>query len=128
MKARAALLLLVMAAPLAAADGPKLAGVSDEETEIRSGEIKEFHRGHGDVLFLRDRENKWYRVQLNPGCLDGIGDPRAISVNARDVSGRINKLSQIVVHDGMEANCNIVSIRSSAAPPQVDSKSPVTLD
>lgn len=128
MKAIAALLSAPVAAPLMATDGPSLAGVSDDETEIRSGQIREFHRGHGDVFFMRDRENKWYRVQLNPGCLKGIGDPRAISVNARDVSGRVNKLSQVVVYDGMTAHCNIDSIRRSVAPPQVDSKSPITLD
>ena len=60
---------VLLAAPVAAAEVPKLAGVSDQETRIRSGEIREFHRGNGDVMFVRDRENKWYRVALNKACL-----------------------------------------------------------
>jgi len=118
---------VLLTAPVSAADGPTLAGVSDQETRIRSGEIREFHRGKGDVMFVRDRENKWYRVALNEGCLgnDWAGDK--VAFRARDVSGEINKLTEVrFIEQGR--NCNIDSIRRSVAPPQVDSKSPIKLD
>jgi len=127
MKAVITATVALVAMPLAAANGPALAGVSDEETRIRSGEIQEFHRGNGDVIFVRDRENKWYRVALNAGCLgdDWVGE--RIAFRTRDVSGEINKLTEVrFIEQGR--GCNIDSIRRSVAPPQVDSKSPITLD
>lgn len=129
MKAVLALALasIFAAAPLAAADAPRLAGVSDEETRIRSGMIREFHRGNGDVIFVRDRENKWFRVALNDGCLGNDWAGENIAFRPRDLSGEINKLTEVrFIEQGRR--CNIDSIRRSVAPPQVDSKSPITLD
>lgn len=118
---------VLLAAPVAAAEVPKLAGVSDQETRIRSGEIREFHRGNGDVMFVRDRENKWYRVALNKGCLSSGWSSENIAFRPRDNSGEINQLTEVrFLEHGR--NCNIDSIRRSVAPPQVDSKSPITLD
>jgi hypothetical protein len=117
----------LVAAPLAATQTTTLAGVSDQETRIRSGEIQEFHRGNGDVLFVRDRENKWYRVALNAGCMSSGWSSENIAFRPRDVSGEINLLTEVrFLEHGR--NCNIDSIRRSVAPPQVDSKSPITLD
>ena len=117
----------LLAVPIAAADTPPLAGVADQETRIRSGEIQEFHRGNGDVIFVRDRENKWYRVALNAGCLGNDWAGENIVFRARDVSGEINKLTEVRFPE-QARGCNIDSIRRSVAPPQVDSKSPITLD
>ena len=117
----------LLAAPIAAADTAPLAGVADQETRIRSGEIQEFHRGNGDVIFVRDRENKWYRVALNKGCLGSDWAGENIAFRARDVSGEINKLTEVRFPE-QGRGCNIDSIRRSVAPPQVDSKSPITLD
>jgi hypothetical protein len=69
MKAAIVIAATLATLPLAAAAASPLAGVSDEETRISSGEIREYHRGNGDVMFMRDRENKWFRVEFNPGCL-----------------------------------------------------------
>src|SRR5690606_36991628 len=94
---RTAILLVfgVLAAPLAAANGPVLSGVSPEETRIRSGQIEEFHRGNGDVIFVRDRENKWYRMALNKGCLANDWAGESVAFRARDLSGEINKLTEV---------------------------------
>jgi hypothetical protein len=126
-KAAIVLAAALVAMPLATAAASPLAGVSDEETSIRSGDIREFHRGNGDVMFVRDRENKWYRVALNAGCLgnDWAGDK--VAFRTRDVSGEINTFTEVRFLEQGRA-CNIDSIRRSVAPPQVDSKSPITLD
>jgi len=127
MKAAFILASALIAAPLAAADQLTLAGVSDEETRIRSGKIAEFHRGNGDVIFVRDRENQWFRVGLNKGCLGDDWAGEKIAFRPRDFSGEINKLTEIQFLD-QSRRCNIDSIRRSVAPPQVDSNSPITLD
>lgn len=116
----------MVAAPIAAAGAQSLAGVSDKETKIHSNLI-DFQRGKGDVLFVRDRENKWYRVQTNKGCLAGHSIGRSLTVKFRSVGGNINTKSELYF-DEYGINCRIESIRSSVAPPQVDSKSPITLD
>jgi hypothetical protein len=126
-KAAIVLTAALVAMPLAAAAATPLAGVEDEETRIRSGDVREFHRGNGDVIFVRDRENKWYRVALNEGCLGSDWSGQSVAFRARDVSGEINKLSEVRFLEQGRA-CNIDSIRRSVAPPQVDSKSPITLD
>jgi len=123
------LALLAAAAPLAAAEGvASLAGVSDEETVIHSGRIEQFQRGKGDVVFLRDRENKWYRVALNAGCLKGASEIQTMAFQTDGVSGRIDRMTKVNLYDGGRRLCLIDSIRRSEAPPQVDSKSRVTLD
>ncbi|MXO57963.1 hypothetical protein GRI89_00175 [Altererythrobacter salegens] len=124
MKILLAFATLVLAAPLAA---QPLAGVSDDETVIRAGVIKEFHRGNGDVMFVRDRENNWFRLGLNDGCLRGF-DYISQAYFEADVNGQIDKSSTIKVSNGTLRTCAINSIRKSVAPPQVDSHSPITLD
>ena len=126
MKALLALAAIAAAAPLATASAQSLPGVSDKETRIHSN-LVEFHRGHGDVLFVRDRENKWYRVQTNKGCLAGHPIGESLIVRHRDVGGNINLKSQFYFAE-RGILCDLVSIRASKAPPQVNSKSPVTLD
>ena len=128
MKAATVIAATLATLPLAAAAASPLAGVSDEETRISSGEIREYHRGNGDVMFMRDRENKWFRVEFNPGCLKGTSDPRSMSFSTQDASGRIDQLTRVTVYGAMTRTCLIDSIRRSVAPPQVDSKSPITLD
>ena len=79
-------------------------------------------------MFVRDRENKWFRVAFNAGCLKGTSDPRSMSFSTQDASGRIDQLTRVTVYGAMTRTCLIDSIRRSVAPPQVDSKSPITLD
>lgn len=128
MKTALAISAALLTAPVAAAPVANLAGVSDEETVIRSSQLREFHRGKGDVVFVRDRTNAWYRMQLNEGCLEGPGRFRSMTVDSGAVSDRIDKFSTVTFYDGMRRTCMIDSIRRSVAPPQVDSTSPITLD
>ena len=131
MKAALASAAISLAAPLAAQPAGALPGVANEETTIPSGGITQFHRGKGDVLFVLDRVGHWYRLGLNEGCLSTA--PRIYSL-AFSYSGgiqRIDRFTQVFIRDSggrLGLNCRIDSIRRSEAPPQVDSKSPVTLD
>ncbi|HYD25225.1 MAG TPA: hypothetical protein VEB68_10535 [Croceibacterium sp.] len=126
MKTLIASALALAAAPLAAAAPVSLPGVSDEETTIAGG-VTDYHFGHGDVLFVRDRIDRWYRVQLNEGCLK-TRLPRETAVFAGDaIDNRVDTFTQVIfVRD--QRMCGIDSIRRSAAPPQVDRNSLVTLD
>ena len=127
---RAALILAgaAISAPLAATPGHvSLPGVSDEETAISSGAIKDFHRGHGDVLFVSDRTDRWYRVALNEGCLEGPMQLRRVVFESSAASQRIDRFTKVAFPDDLRS-CSIKSIRRSAPPPQVDADSPVTLD
>lgn len=112
---------------LAAAAPVPLPGVAEEETAIPSGGIREYYRGKGDVLFVRHATDRWYRVELNEGCMDrGLTTDRVV-FDSETPSGRIDRFAE--VHWPVTGvTCSIDSIRRSAAPPQVDSDSPVTLD
>lgn len=131
MEILATLAAALLAAPLAAQPAGSLPGVSDEETAIPSGQITRFHRGNGDVVFVLDRAGHWYRLGLNEGCLKATPNIHSLAF-ANAVSGqRVDRFTNVVIdgHQGsLQLTCRIESIRRSAAPPQVDSKSPVTLD
>ena len=121
--------LVATAAPALADDS--LAGVADTEAGFISGGIEEFHAGKGDVLFVRDRAARWYRVQLNEGCLEPRFRARQIEFENSGMSGHIDRFTRVRLLDSGRywgRNCSIQSIRRSVAPPQVDSKSPITLD
>jgi hypothetical protein len=122
-----AILASLAAAPLAAAQQVPLAGVADEETTIPSGQIRDFQRGNGDVLFVRHQTDRWYRLQLNEGCLGTLRSSDPLVFGGNDPGGKIDRFTR-VVQPAYRVSCHIESIRRSAAPPQVDSDSPVTLD
>lgn len=128
MKFLLALGAAVIAAPLAASPAvTHLPGVSDRETTIAYGEVQQVERGHGDVLFVRDRTNQWYRLGLNQGCLRGpIQFDRVVFDHVSPTSG-IDRFTMVRLPRDLRS-CAIQSIRASAPPPQVDSRSPVTLD
>jgi hypothetical protein len=132
MKKLAPLALLAVAAPLAAANAPQhLAGVSDRETAVPSGGVMDFHRGNGDVLFVSDHAGRWYRLGLNEGCLRQAHRIDSIAFGIKDGIGRVDHFTTLMVRDVNGArgfSCNVNSIRRSEAPPQINSKSPVTLD
>ena len=128
MKAAFALFATLAAAPLAATPAATLLpGVSDEETTIGYGRIADFEQGHGDVLFVLDPAGQWYRLGLNAGCLKGTSPLRHVNFRNAAASNRIDKFTTVDLPDE-NRSCGIRSIRRSAPPPQVDSKSPVTLD
>lgn len=132
MKLLLPLAFLAIATPLAAASAPQhLAGVSDEEVTIPSGGISQYHRGNGDTLFVLDRAGRWYRIGLNEGCLRATPKVDSVAFDADKASGRIDRFTRVRIGEGggnLKLSCQIDSIRRSEAPPQVDSKSPVTLD
>ena len=120
----------LLAAPLAAQPAGPLPGVANEETTIPSGGITQFHRGKGDVLFVLDRVGHWYRLGFNDGCLSESPRIRSLTFG-NSASQRIDRFTKVQI-DGLDGSlslsCRIESIRRSEAPPQVDSKSPVTRD
>ena len=124
------LLPLALAAPVAAGtvSPPHLAGVSDEETTIPSGTIEQFVRGKGDVLFVRDRTAHWYRLTLNAGCLKAAPSIDAVTFDFGGAATQIDRFTRVTLDGPDPRTCAIASIRASVPPPQVDSKSPVTLD
>ena len=130
MKVVLALAAVLAAAPLAATSPPstRLPGISDDETTIPYGQVQQTERGHGDVLFVRDRVNRWYRLQLNQGCLRGqVQLDLIVYRNGGGSSSQIDRFTQVVIPRDMRT-CNVSSIRRSAPPPQVDKHSIVTLD
>jgi hypothetical protein len=104
-----------------------LPGVSDRETTIPYGDVRQSVRGHGDVLFVRDRDNQWYRLQLNAGCTQNVTDVNTLFFRHHGSSQQIDRFTTIGIPEEMRS-CAIQSIRESLAPPQIDSRSPVTLD
>jgi hypothetical protein len=127
-----ALTLTLMVAPVAAADAPQhLAGVSDEETRIPPGGITQYQRGNGDVLVVLDRTGRWYRLGLNEGCLSNSPHIYALTFGYSGAVARIDRFTKVLIRDTggqSQFSCQIDSIRRSEAPPQVNSKSRVTLD
>ena len=112
---------------LAAAAPATLPGVADEETRIPSGEILDYHAGKGDVIFVRHRTDRWYRVALNEGCMDtGLSTDRLV-FDSNVSGGQIDRFTR-VYRPATGVSCSIKSIRRSAPPPLVDSDSPVPLD
>ena len=121
-----AMLSLAAATAPVAADAP-LPGVSDKETTIYPSRIAQVVKGKGDVLFVRDQTLHWYRVALNKGCLSEYRSSREIALKPSNGSDRLDRFAT-VEFPGLGYNCTIQSIRASEAPPQVDSKSRVTLE
>ena len=121
----------LLAAPLAAHSTGPLPGVANEETSIPSGGITQYHRGKGDVLFVLDRAGRWYRLGLNEGCLSTTPRIDSLAFGNALASDRVDRFTSVLIDpDGgaLHVNCRIDSIRRSEAPPQVNSRSPVTLD
>jgi hypothetical protein len=129
MKFLLALGTALIAAPLAANPAvTPLPGVADQETTIPYGAVQQVERGHGDVLFVRDRTNQWYRLGLNRGCLRNTTvQLDQVIFDHRSPTTGIDRFTTIELPRDL-TSCAIDSIRRSAAPPQVDSHSPVTLD
>ena len=118
----------LLAAPLLASPYLQhLPGVSDRETVIPYGDIRQSVRGHGDVLFVRDRDNQWYRLKLTAGCTTNVTDVNTLFFNHHGASQQVDRFTTISIPEEART-CAIESIRASLAPPTVNSRSPVTLD
>jgi len=128
MKAIFALGSALIAAPLLASPSvPQLPGVSDRETIIPYGYVDQSLLGHGDVLFVKDRTNQWYRLQLNAGCMGTTTDVNRLVFNHHGANQEIDRFTTIAVPEEVRT-CGIESIRASLPPQKIDSRSPVTGD
>jgi len=128
MKAIFALGPALIAAPLLASPVmPQLPGVSDHETVIPYGDVNQSLLGHQDVLFVKDRANNWYRLQLNPGCMGLTTDVNRLIFNHHGANQEIDRFTTISVPEEIRT-CAIESIRGSLPPQKMDSRSPVTGD
>lgn len=128
MKAIVAVGAALAAAPLIASPPVKsLPGVSDKQTTIPYGEIRQSVRGHGDVFFVRDRANQWYRIQLNEGCARGTSAATGFVFRHHGPGRQIDRFTTVAIGGEMRT-CTIQSIRKSQPPQQIDPKSPVTLE
>jgi len=128
MKAILALGSALIAVPLLASPVvPELPGVSDRETVIPYGDVDQSFLGHGDVLFVKDRANHWYRLQLNPGCVGTTTDVNRLVFNHHGANQEIDRFTTIAAPEEVRT-CAIESIRASLPPQKVDSRSPVTGD
>ena len=131
MTIRLAFAAILVATPAAAQSTASLPGVADQETTIPSGSISQYHRGNGDVLFVLDRTGRWYRVGLNEGCLSSSPRIHSLAFQHRGGSQRVDRFTTVLIDPvggAFRTTCAIDSIRRSEAPPQINSKSPVTLD
>ena len=117
----------LVAAPLLASPYiQRLPGVSDVETVIPYGDVSQSVLGRGDVLFVKDRANRWYRLQLNPACLGWTTDANQL-IFRHGASPEIDRFTTIWVPEEART-CAIESIRGSLPPQKIDSRSPVTGD
>ena len=118
----------LIAAPLfAKAHVKPLAGVSDKETTIPNRDVRQSLRGHGDVFYVRDRSNHWYRLQLNEGCARGTSDTNGLVFRHHGSSQQIDRFTTVII-SGEGRSCAITSIRASRPPKAIDSNSPVTME
>jgi hypothetical protein len=118
----------LVAAPLLASPVfVHLPGVSDRETVIPYGDVRQSVRGHGDVFFVKDRDNRWYRLQFNRGCAGTATDANTLVFQHHGANPEVDRFTTVLIPEEARS-CAIQSIRESAPPPQIDSRSPVTLD
>ena len=115
-----------LTAPLAAQTLP---GVSDEETTIylSRGGIEQIEFGEGDIAFVRDGTNRWYRIAFSEGCLTGNFSRQDPAVFDTRGGNRVDRLTT-VRFPRSGRSCLIDSIRRSETPPMMDSKSRVPID
>lgn len=109
-------LLAAMAAPAFAAPAAPEAPRGEEVSipfanHVRS--IRDFEAPSDDVLYLQDRQRRWYRAEVGAGCF-GLRWAQAIGYDTR---GRLSldQFSRIIV--GRDS-CPIVSLTRSDGPPR----------
>lgn len=111
----------VLTAPAQAQTRPMIG----QETTIAfasNGGIRNWERGPrgSGILFLQDRTQRWYQVQLSGPCLDYTNRPTLIYQT--DPTGRLDTFSTISSVDRPQLRCSIKSIKHSLAPPQQKSR------
>ncbi|WP_265571325.1 hypothetical protein [Sphingomicrobium nitratireducens] len=122
------MLSLLLASAVLAANPGHEAAIGDKEVAIdfAPGAIREYYKAKGDRLFVRSRTNQWYRIQLNEGCLARFyGDIHFMEVDS-GIDKRLEANDSVRIEN--RRVCLVDSVRTSVAPPQVDSNSPLTTD
>jgi hypothetical protein len=76
---------------------------------------------------VKDRDNHWYRLQFNAGCVGSATDANTLVFNHHGSSQGIDRFTTVLIPEERRS-CSIQSIRESLAPPQMNSRSPVTLN
>lgn len=101
-------------------------GVADEETMFYASGVESAVVGDNDVIFVRS-SGRWYRVQLNAGCLAGLGDPTPTFSFGTLGTSRFDRYDTVIASGsgGRSFTCRAESVRASAAPPMIDSSSVV---
>ncbi len=133
MKTALALAAAATATPLAATpdDTTQAAVFGEEVSSIPGGEAVQYFRGNGDVLYVQDRSARWYRLDLNDGCLKNTRRDFTLAFGYSDGLNRIDHFTRVLISLGagtMHFSCRIDAIHRSPAPPQIDSKSPISSD
>lgn len=94
------------------------------ETKIlnaANGGIRDYKSGAPGILFLRDRTERWYRVQLTGDCLMSRTDLAALAFTT-DTTGTFDLFSQVVSSNYPQRRCGVTSIVRSDPPPSVKSR------
>jgi hypothetical protein len=109
-------LVAVLAAPAFAAPAPPRAERASEVSipfASHARSIRTFEATDDDVLYLQDRQRRWYRAEIGAGCF-GLRFAQAIGYDTRG-SLSLNQFSRIIV--GRDS-CPILSLTRSDGPPK----------
>jgi hypothetical protein len=109
-------LIALLAAPAFAAPAAPQAERAPEVSipfASHARSIRTFEATADDVLYLQDRERRWYRAEIGAGCF-GLRFAQAIGYDTRG-SLALNQFSRIVV--GRDT-CPILSLTRSDGPPK----------
>lgn len=104
-----ALAALAVAAPAIAKERP--IGVETVIQNASNGGIRAFEIESPSIVYLRDRRERWYRVELTGGCF-WLTKLRTLSFDT-DATGRFDRFSSV---RSEQHSCGVVSIKTSAAP------------
>ncbi len=88
-----------------------IAGGNAYIPDAARGGISEYHIENERVVYLRDRTNRWYRVELTANC-PGLRLNAAVNFTT-DAIGNFDRSGYITTRD---ARCAVHSIHPSAAP------------
>jgi hypothetical protein len=111
--------LVAAAAALAVPAAAQQRAQYGKETTIAyagNGGIRNWETGPGNVVFLQDRTQRWYRVELTGPCGKRRGGSDTLIYDVGP-SNRIDRFSRISNRRIPGAVCGVTSIRTSPPPP-----------
>lgn len=103
----------MLAAPLAAEPSEPSIRVADEQSTFLASVDTRYLLGEGDVLFMQGRDDQWYQIDVNEGCLSTAGKVESVNFGNRGSMGRIDRFTEVLVNPriGLVRSCRINSIR-----------------